>query len=188
MHAHTPPFTKPTGAYDARKLFDETSAIAAEQDARHSMTDAEREAKLRTVAHYIYHAKLLMDDVFPYTSTKRVKETPESVHDEIAETIGIETLARHVPHWHKDWGKGIHAESSYLASFSPNGSRIATAAEITDLRDYLTTEELKGFGIGDVESRKSPHIGTRLGDFLNGAEDPAHPLHHVTLHGPEPKL
>ena len=32
-HAHTPPFTKPTGASNARKLYDETSDIAAAQDA-----------------------------------------------------------------------------------------------------------------------------------------------------------
>lgn len=66
----------------------------------------------------------------------------------------------------------IPAESAYLASFSPNSSRIATAAEIESLRDLLTAEELKGFGIGDVEPRD--------------ISDPAHPLHHVTL--PEDRL
>lgn len=60
MRAHTPPFTAKT----AKQLYDETSAIAAAQDAKHAMTADEREAKLRTVAHYIYHAKLLMDEVF----------------------------------------------------------------------------------------------------------------------------
>lgn len=34
MHAHTPPYTKPTGAYDARKLYDETGKIAAAPDTR----------------------------------------------------------------------------------------------------------------------------------------------------------
>lgn len=33
MHAHTPPFTKPEAAYDSRRLYEETSAIAAAQDA-----------------------------------------------------------------------------------------------------------------------------------------------------------
>jgi hypothetical protein len=56
------------------------------------------------------------------------------------------------------------AESSYLFSF---GSRIATAEETAELRDMLTAEELKGFGIGDV-----------------------HPLRHATLdeRTPEDKL
>jgi len=67
MHAHTPPFTKPTGAYDASRLtareaYEQTSAIAASQDAKSALTDADRYAKLRTAAHYIYHAKLLMDE------------------------------------------------------------------------------------------------------------------------------
>jgi hypothetical protein len=153
MHAHTPPFTKPAGAYDARKLYDETTQRATEHDAAHPISDIE--AKVRTALSYLHHAQLLLKEAFPYTSNKRVEKTPESVHGELAETVGIETLARHVPHWHKDWGKGvpakmrvyldavmdelvIPAESSYLASFSPNGSRIATAAEIDSLRDLLT--------------------------------------------------
>lgn len=34
MHAHTPPFTKPEAAYDSRRLYNETGAIAATQDAK----------------------------------------------------------------------------------------------------------------------------------------------------------
>lgn len=49
-------------------------------------------------------------------------------------------------------------ESAYLSSFSPNGASLTTAEEIAKLREVLTDEELKGFGIGDV-----------------------HPLQHVTL-------
>lgn len=55
---------------------------------------------------------------------------------------------------------GIPAESAYLASFSPNGSRIATSAEIEGLREVLTAEELKGFGIGDVEPRDVAETAT----------------------------
>jgi hypothetical protein len=63
---------------------------------------------------------------------------------------------------------GIPAESAYLASFSPNGSRIATPAEIDGLRDVLSAEELKGFGIGDVEPR---HVMQAEADQLSGPED-----------------
>lgn len=78
-----------------------------------------------------------------------------------------------VPKWHASWGKprrdelplnlaaavstpnAIPVESSYLGSFSPNGSRIATADEIADMRSVLSAEELKGFGIGDVPHESS---------------------------------
>jgi hypothetical protein len=105
MHAHTPPFTKPTGAYDARKLYDETTQRATEHDAAHPISDIE--AKVRTALSYLHHAQLLLKEAFPYTSNKRVEKTPESVH-------------------------GISAESSYLFSF---GSRIATAEETAELRE-----------------------------------------------------
>jgi hypothetical protein len=77
------------------------------------------------------------------------------------------------PKWHVSWGKpkrdelplnltaavstpnAIPVESSYLDSFSPNGSRIATADEIADMRSVLSAEELKGFGIGDVPHESS---------------------------------
>ena len=78
--------------------------------------------------------------------------------------------------------QGIPAESAYLASFSPNagiaakspnaGSRIATQAELDGVRDLLTPEELKGFGIGDVG-----HVAPKA----TCVTDPQHPLHHVTL-------
>jgi hypothetical protein len=121
-----PPFTA-----SARKLYEETSAIAAAQDAKlDPISDVE--SKVRTAMHYLYHAQLLLKEAFPDTSSERVEEAPESVH-------------------------GIPAESSYLSSFGPNGSRLATADEIDNLRSVLFAEELKGFGIGDVESRHPMH-------------------------------
>ena len=44
----------------------------------------------------------------------------------------------------------VPAESAYLLR---QGSRIATPAEVDGLREVLTAEELKGFGIGDIEPR-----------------------------------
>jgi hypothetical protein len=88
----------------------------------------------------------------------------------------------------------IPAESAYLGSFSPNddihgrrtlynmrcpinfsenaGSRIATPADIDNLRNVLTAEELKGFGIGDVP--RHPMHAEALRDHderLSGPED-----------------
>lgn len=63
---------------------------------------------------------------------------------------------------------GIPAESAYLASFSPNGSRIATPAEIDGLRDVLSAEELKGFGIGDVQPRHVMHAEALRDEYEKG--------------------
>lgn len=149
MHAHIPPFTN-----RGRKLYDETTATAAAQDAKLDMTDAKREAKLRTVAHYIYHAKLLMDEVFA-ESKAHSRELLADIARE-AQTMGL-------------YDDGIPAESAYIASFSPNGSRIATADEVDNLRDFLTAERLREYGIGDVLPAD-------------------HPWKHITLHGPESHL
>ncbi|THD06131.1 hypothetical protein [Rhodanobacter lindaniclasticus] len=153
MRAHTPPFTKPEAAYDSRRLYEETSAIAAAQDARHAMTDAEREAKLRTVAHYIYHAKLLMDEVF---GTERAKlaappATPDFSIVQDPPDLPLGWLAR----------GGAPVESAYLASFGPNDdmskkspkadTRVASVDEVAALREHLTAEQLREYGIGDVE-------------------------------------
>jgi DNA-binding PucR family transcriptional regulator len=151
MHAHTPPFTKSATGCDAKTAYDQTSKIAAAQDAKFDPGNdalpsilaefravvkrleayAERLRASRTLADLAAESqKLGLYDDLADTSNKRVEKTPESVH-------------------------GISAESSYLFSF---GSSTATAAEIDSLRDLLTAEELKGFGIGDV-----------------------HPLRHATL-------
>lgn len=156
MRAHTPPFTNPEAAYDSRRLYEETSAIAAAQDAKHAMTDAERDAKLRTVAHYIYHAKLLIDEVFGEDRQRRkgalrdvVREserldlysnadTPaKSPHDDFA-------IAQDAPDLPLGWlaSGGAPVESAYLASFGPNDWQAET------LREY---------SIGDVEPRHPMH-------------------------------
>lgn len=75
MRAHTPPFTKST----AKQVYDETSAIAAAQDAKlDPISDVE--SKVRTAMQYLYHAQLLLKEAFPYTSGERVKKSPKSVH------------------------------------------------------------------------------------------------------------
>lgn len=148
MHAHTPPFTKPEAAYDSRRLYEETSAIAAAQDAKHAMTDAERDAKLRTVAHYIYHAKLLMDEVF---GTERAG-VPASA-DIPAKASTADLAPKWTPQWLAD--NGVPVESSYLASFGPNDD-IPTKSPKAHRR-VLTDAERKAWGIGDVEPRHPMH-------------------------------
>jgi hypothetical protein len=128
----------PTGAYRSTEV----------------VSDAE--AKLRTALAYINHARDLITAAL---------DQPTSCNATIQPVSGIES---NPPKWHVSWGKpkrdelplnltaavstpnAIPVESSYLDSFSPNGSRIATADEIADMRSVLSAEELKGFGIGDV--------------------------------------
>lgn len=112
MHATTPPYTKPEAAYDSRRLYDETSAIAAAQDAK---LDPGNDALPSILADFRAVVKRLDD----YAERRRVKRDD-----------------------------GIPAESAYLLK---NGSRIATPAEVDGLREVLTAEELRGFGIGDIE-------------------------------------
>ena len=75
-----------------------------------------------------------------------------------------------IPKWSPQWlaEQGIPAESAYLASFSPNGSRIATPTEIDAIREILTAEELKGFGIGDVEPRHPLHAEVLRDEYEKG--------------------
>lgn len=132
MHAHTPPYTRnpPT---TARKLYDETTAIAAAQDAQ---LDPGNDALPSILADFRAVVKRL---------------------EAYAERLRIDRKLS--PKWSPQWAaeQGVPAESAYPASFSPNGSRIATPAEIDGLRDVLSAEELKGFGIGDVQPRHVMH-------------------------------
>ena len=135
----------PSARNVARQLCDETSAIAAAQDAAQDID---------------------WSACFPTRAQLDAKREAMAALTDLAtegQKLGL-------------YDDGIPAESAYLASFSPNGSRIATSAEIEGLRDVLATEELKGFGIGDV-----PHEPPCV-------TDPSHPLHHVTLNGPEDRL
>ena len=90
---------------------------------------------------------------------------------------------------------GVLAESAYLASFSPNGSRIATPAEIDGLRDVLSAEELKGFGIGDVEPATLRGIPDSFTDSHGNLITRRRPMHAEAirdhderLSGPEDRL
>ena len=154
MHAHTPPFTKPPGAYDASRLtareaYDQTSAVAASQDAKLAITPAERDAKLRTVAHYIYHAKLLMDEVFAEERSRSNAALAELARE--AQADGFYASADITAKWSPQWlvEQGIPAESSYLASFSPND---------------LQAETLREYGIGDVARHPMHAEALRLAD------------------------
>jgi len=134
--------TRPHGIADANRRYAETSAIAAAQDAK---LDHLSDALPSILAEFRAVTKRLED----YAERMRVSR--------------IESAKEHAPKWSLAWlEQGTPAESSYLASFSPNGSRIATAAEIDSLRDLLTAEELKGFGIGDVHPLRHAVLDERL--------------------------
>lgn len=220
MHAHTPPYTKPTGAYDARKLYDETGKIAAAPDTRldpvsvmnhrarvmplvladleariakgakdygeplttHNGRDALWDAYEEALDLCLYLRQAIeerIQSVSAISSPEREKVCTCPSGDGSLRWPCPAHMAGHanerIPKWSPQWltEQGIPAESAYLASFSPNGSRIATPTEIDAMREVLTAEELKGFGIGDV-----PHE-------LPCVTDPGHPLHHVTLPGRE---
>jgi hypothetical protein len=143
MHAHTPPYTRnpPT---TTRKLYDETTAIAAAQDAR---LDPGNDALPSILADFRAVAKRL---------------------EAYAERLRVDRKSS--PKWSPQWAaeQGVPAESAYLASFSPNGSRIATPAEIDGLRDVLSAEELKGFGVGDVQPRHVMHAEALRDEYEKG--------------------
>lgn len=75
---------------------------------------------------------------------------------------------------------GIPAESAYLRK---NGSRIATPAEVASLRDVLSAEELRGFGIGDVAE-----TATTVATSQHPANAETIRYHDERLNGPEDHL
>lgn len=121
----------------ARRLYDETSAIAAAQDAK-------------------------LDSI----------------------------RAEPAPKWSPQWlaEQGIPAESTYIASFRPNGSRIVTPAEIAELRKVLTAEQLREYGIGDAEPRNVAGIATNVATSQHPANAEAIRYHDERLDGPEDRL
>lgn len=80
---------------------------------------------------------------------------------------------------------GTPAESAYLLK---NGSRIATPAEVDGLREVLTAEELKGFGIGDVEPRDVAETATTVATSQHPMAAEALRDHDERLSGPEDHL
>jgi len=119
MHAHTPPFTKPTGAYDARKLYDETSAIAAAQDAKLDPV-SDVEAKVRTALSYLYHAQELLKEAFPKPQDRAPKWSPQWAAEQCAP-----------------------ADSEYLASFSPNPALLKIGIGDVEPRHVMAAEALR---------------------------------------------
>ena len=198
MRAHTPPFTKPEAAYDSRRLYEETSAIAAAQDARHAMTDAERESKLRTVAHYIYHAKLLMDEVF---GTERASHAAPPATPDF-------TIAQDPPDLPMGWlaSGGIPAESSYLASLGMGDAerRLADAHRpiVGDMKAdeygvYRWVYNGLGwspieYGANDLEYPNPSDLGLppfeQLREHGIGDVEPRHPMHAEALRDHDERL
>ena len=80
---------------------------------------------------------------------------------------------------------GIPAESAYLLK---NGSRIATPAEVDGLREVLSAEELKGFGIGDIEPRAVAKPATTVATSQHPANAETIRYHDERLNGPEDHL
>jgi hypothetical protein len=75
MHAHTPPFTRNQHP-SARKLYEETSAIAAAHDAKLDPA-SDVEAKVHTALSYLYHAQELLKEAFPKPQDRAPKWSPQ---------------------------------------------------------------------------------------------------------------
>jgi hypothetical protein len=223
-----PPFTKP-GNRTARKLYDQTSAIAAAQDAKldckpdpvnapqhYSLAGREAIDVIESVAATVpdpveavltshalkylmrwprkggitdlrkcqwYLARLIASVEAADCKARQSAALAELVRE--GQAMGFyanaDTPAKspnageldidrnaHFP-TRVQLDAGIPAESSYLASFGPNGSRLATADEIDNLRSVLSAEELKGFGIGDVP-RHPMHAEALRDEYERGSQ------------------
>ncbi len=195
MHAHTPPFTKPTGAYDSRRLFPEDSAERKEYPvysgalqyfpsalaavANHSFKGNEKhnpgqplhhdraksgdeaDALMRHLMEGDYvgmawralallqkHLEANGAPIAPGARNVQGVPTKGCLAELVRETqswgmyadadIPAKTASTDLaPKWSPQWlaEQGVPAESSYLASFSPND---------------LQAETLREYGIGDV--------------------------------------
>lgn len=200
MRANFPPFTRPEAAYDSRRLYEETSAIAAAQDAKRAMTDAERDTKLRTVAFHIFHAKRLMDEVFA-ESKAHSRELLAALARE-AQTMGLYEDADTPDKTANDDDPGIDwnacfptraqldaaatgkpplepsrictpAELAYLASFGPNN----TAAPRDDAPPMFAT--LRDIPDGFTDSR---------GNRVTRRDVTRHPAHAEALRDHDERL
>lgn len=76
-------------------------------------------------------------------------------------------IASFVPKWSPQWlaDQGVPPDSRKIARFHKDGSRIATEAEVASLREHLTAEQLREYGIGDVEPRHPMHAETLRDEY-----------------------
>ena len=116
MHCSMPPYTKPESAYDSARLYREASDIAAAQDAK---LDAKPDA-----------LQSIMADL--RTDLNRAYENAKCRIDAIASKRNLAELAQEAQAW------GMYEPLA--------GSRIATPAELADLRRQVCR-------IDDVERR-----------------------------------
>jgi hypothetical protein len=176
MHAHTPPFTLPDDAAgrkaiplasglldyfpDALVAVASLSFIANEQHNpgeplhwdRNKSTDHD-DCLLR---HFLARGTVDTDQVrhrtkVAWRALAALQEELETVQGEAS----LLKLMRRKALWES-------------ATPSLDGSRIATPTEIDAMREVLTAEELKGFGIGDVEPRHPLHAEVLRDEYEKG--------------------
>lgn len=96
------------------------------------------------------------------------------IEEFIKDTEGKPAPIKPAPKWSPQWlaDNGIPVESAYLAS----------------MRETLTAEELKGFGIGDVERRHVAEKATTVAISQHPAMAEVIRDHDERLDGPEDRL
>ncbi|TPG50176.1 hypothetical protein EAH75_01375 [Rhodanobacter glycinis] len=183
MHAHTPPFTLPDDAASRKTVPIASGLIDYFPDALIAVAGlsfiANAQHNPGQHLHWDRSKSTDHDDcLMRHFMARGTIDTDKVRHRTKVAWRALAALQEEIERDYTapSWTDSIPAESAYLASFSPNGSRIATAAEIDAMRDLLSAEELKGFGIGDVD-----HVAAKA----SCVADPRHPLHHMTLPGRE---
>lgn len=169
MRARTPPFTKPEAAYDARRLYDETSAIAAAEDAKLDPVDA-------ALSSILADFRAVVGRLVAYAERLRAKHNLAELAVE-SQKLGL-------------YGDGAAAESAYLASFGPNAD-IPPKSPKADRR-VLTDAERKAWGIGDIEPatlRGIPDSFTDShGNRITRRDATRHPMHAEALRDHDERL
>ena len=158
MHAHTPPFTLPDDAAGRKAIPIASGLLNYFPDALIAVAGlsfiANEQHNPGQHLHWDRSKSTDHDDcLMRHFMARGTVDTDKVRHRTKVAWRALAALQEEIERDYLAPAQGIPAESAYLASFSPSGSRIATSAEIEGLREVLTAEELKGFGIGDVEAR-----------------------------------
>lgn len=179
MAAHFPPYTKPTqkptGAYRSS-----------------DPTDNATRAVIQAMQRLASASELLSDAIDLLRKPTVVQPNPQTAKQSYdAQTRrdvswSVQRGDFSLPKWHVDFGKPRRDDlppnlaASVRTPLEP--TRIATPAELADLRQLLTAEELKGLGIGGVpaESKATLRVLANEAQTL-GLYDNPHPMHAEAL-------
>lgn len=153
---------EPTGAYRAPSEIDEVEALlkTAHAHMRHAAEciDKALAAHIRSRSKRLIALMTAEAQARGEYDDQPAKQTAKQAYDEQTRRDVFWSVQRgdfSLPKWHVDFGKPKRDDLPPILTGAVKTplepTRIATPAELADLRQLLTAEELKGFGIGDVE-------------------------------------